>query len=280
MKRWDGILKNPRKFLDSEDFARQLRARTLYMVHRAKASHVGSCFSIADILAVLYGKVLRFDPLNPQCLERDRVILSKGHGAAIFYATLSACGYFSDKWLDRYGDNGSELAGHVTYGVPGVEFSAGALGHGLPVGVGMALAAKRDGRRSRVFVLMSDGECDEGSVWEAALLAPQLELENLMVVIDYNKIQSFGRVKDVVDLEPLTDKWKAFRWNVVRVDGHDHEALNQAFNLRVTKTPTVIIADTVKGKGVSFMEDKLEWHYKYPNEEQLVKALVEVGGSA
>ena len=234
---------------------------------------------MADLLAVLYGRVLRLDPAQPAWPERDRFILSKGHGAAILYAVLAEKGFFPLNWLDSYYRDDSALAGHITsHGVPGVEVSTGSLGHGLSIGCGMALAGKREERAYRVFVLLSDGELDEGSNWEAILFAPQHALDNLVVIVDYNKIQSFGTVKDVLDLEPLSDKWRACRWAVQTIDGHDHDQIEAALS-RVPfepGKPSVIIAHTIKGKGVSFMENQLAWHYKSPNAEQLAQALGEL----
>src|SRR5437588_4615569 len=202
--------------------ARRIRQHTIRMVHRAGASHVGSCMSIADILAVLYGGILRVDPARPDWEDRDRFILSKGHAGAAVYATLPERGFFPIEWLETYCSNNSRLAGHLTHhGVPGVEISAGSLGHGLGIACGMALAGKRRGRPYRVFAVLSDGECDEGSTWEAALFAPHHHLDNLVAIVDYNKIQSFGAVKDVLDLEPFLDKWRAFGWSVREIDGHD-----------------------------------------------------------
>ncbi len=246
------------------------------MTHASNTSHIGSCLSVADIVAVLYGAILRINPENPEWPDRDRFILSKGHAAAAVYAVLAEADFFPVSWLDRFCRNGQPLAGHVTAnGVPGVEVSTGSLGHGLPIGCGMALAAKRESHDWRVFVLLSDGECDEGSVWEAALFAPHHGLDNLVVIVDYNKIQSFGRVEDVLGLEPFADKWRDFNWAVSEIDGHDVGALEQAFNAvpRHTGRPTVVIAHTIKGKGVSFMENDLVWHYKAPNREQLRAAL-------
>ena len=264
---------------EQEAFARALRTSVLHMVARAHASHVGSCFSCVEILAALYGPGgwLRHDPAHPDQADRDRFILSKGHAAAVLYATLAEVGYFPEAWLETYCANGARLGGHCTsHGVPGVELSTGSLGHGLPVGVGLALGL-RNATPSRVVVLLSDGELDEGSNWEAALMAPHQKLNNLAVVVDYNKIQSFGRVSEVIDLEPLTDKWAAFGWRVLAVDGHDPLALRQALDeVGQTEAPTAIVAHTVKGKGVSFMEDELAWHYKSPSPEQLQTALAEV----
>lgn len=263
------------------DLARRIRARALQMVHKGKASHIGTCMSAADIVAALYDSALRVDPARPDWPERDRFILSKGHGAAIVYAVLAETGFFPVERLDTYCEDGSALAGHLTHhGVPGVELSTGSLGHGLPVGCGMALAGKRAGASYRVFVMLSDGECDEGSVWEAALFAPHHKLDNLVAIVDYNKIQSFGSVKDVLDLEPLADKWRAFRWEVREIDGHDRTEIDEALASVpfAEGRPSAIIAHTVKGKGVSFMEGQLAWHYKTPDAEQLARALDELGG--
>ena len=263
-----------------KDLAVKIRAHALRMVHRANASHIGTSLSMADLLAVLYSHVLRVDPERPDWLDRDRFILSKGHGAAILYAVLAERGFFPIEWLDTYCQDGSKLAGHITrHGVPGVEVSTGSLGHGLPTGCGMALAGKREGRPYRVFVILSDGELDEGSNWEAILFAPQHQLDNLVAIVDYNKIQSFGKVKEVLDLEPLPDKWRAFRWAVREIDGHDHKQIEGALTAVPFEPgkPSVIVAHTVKGKGISFMENQLAWHYKSPNAEQLKQALAELG---
>lgn len=262
----------------SKRLARTIRAHALRMVHSANASHIGTCLSMADLLAVLYSEVLRFDPAQPQWPDRDRFILSKGHGAAIMYAVLAESGFFPVDWLPTYGQDGSKLTGHITHGISGVELSTGSLGHGLPVGGGMALAAKRDGASYRVFVLLSDGELDEGSNWEAILFAPHHELDNLVCIVDYNKIQSFGTVKEVLDLDPLAAKWQACRWAVREIDGHDITQIADALTSVPFEPgkPSVIIAHTIKGKGVSFMQDQLAWHYKSPTTEQLAQALAEL----
>jgi transketolase len=262
-----------------EEFARRIRIQTLRMVHRAGSSHVGSCFSIAELLAVLYGKTLGVDPQDPESLERDRFLLSKGHACAALYAALAERGFFPREWLETFCQNGSRLAGHVTHAhVPGVEASTGSLGHGLSIACGMALAAKRDGRPYRVFCLLSDGECDEGSTWEAALFAPHHGLENLVVIVDYNKIQSLGHVREVLNLDPLAGKWSAFGWAVREIDGHDYGQIEAALTGIPFESgrPSCIIAHTIKGKGVSFMENKLLWHYRSPNEEELRLALAEL----
>lgn len=265
------------------ELARAIRASALRMVHAANASHIGTCLSAADLLAVLYGGVLRVDPSRPDWPERDRFILSKGHGGAVVYAALAERGFFPADWLGTYCRDGSKLGGHIMHkGVPGVEVSTGSLGHGLPIGCGMALAARRGGRPERVFVMLSDGELDEGSNWEAVLFAPQHRLDNLVAVVDYNKIQSFGSVSEVLDLDPLADKWRAFRWAVREVDGHDHGEIADALNGVPFEPgrPSVVIAHTVKGKGVSFMEGQLAWHYKSPDAEQLARALAELEAGA
>ena len=264
-----------------EYLARAVRTHVLRMVHRAHASHVGTCLSMTDILAVLYSNILRVDPKESDWPDRDRFILSKGHGAAAVYAVLAETGFFPRTWLDSYCLNGSPLFGHISHhGVPGVEVSTGSLGHGLSIGCGMALAGKQADLSYRVFVMLSDGECDEGSIWEAVLFAPHHRLDNVVAIVDYNKIQSFGSVKEVLDLEPLADKWRSFRWAVREIDGHDHKQIEDSLaNVPFEPgKPSVIIAHTTKGKGVSFMENELAWHYKSPNDEQLALALAEVEG--
>lgn len=264
---------------DTTALARRLRAHTLQMTHAARASHVGGCLSMADILAVLYGEIMRFDSSKPDLPGRDRFILSKGHAAAILYAALAESGFFPIDWLTEYCGNGSRLAGHITsHGVPGIELSTGSLGHGLSVACGMALAARADANGARVFALLSDGECDEGSIWEAVLFAGHHRLDNLVAIVDYNKIQSFGSVADVLDLAPLADKWRAAKWAVAEIDGHDHAALREHLGRApfAKGQPCVIIAHTVKGKGVSFMENQLAWHYKSVDGEQLSTALAEI----
>jgi transketolase len=266
---------------DTAALAVQVRCDVLEMVHRARAAHVGSSLSVVDILAVLYGRVLRHRPEEPMWPDRDRLILSKGHAAAAGYAVLARTGYFSPELLDTYCENDSPLAGHLTAaaGAPGVEMSTGSLGHGLPVGTGMALYAKRTGMRPRVFVVMSDGEMDEGTTWEAALFGAHHRLDNLCAIVDFNQIQSYGRVEDVLRLEPLVDKWRSFGWNVSDVDGHDHNALADALARVDPERPHMIVARTIKGKGVSFMEDQLLWHYRSPDDVQLARALAEVRGA-
>lgn len=261
--------------------AQAIRRDVLAMTHKSKASHVGSCLSMADMLAVLYADAMTVDPANPDAPDRDRLIISKGHAAAAVYAVLANRGFFPREWLQDYSVNGSLLTGHVSHALPGVELSTGSLGHGLSVGAGLALGARMDGADWRSFVILSDGECDEGSIWEAALFAGHHGLSNLIVMIDYNKIQSFGRVADVLQLEPFADKWRSFGWDVVEIDGHDHARLRSAIDdTGKTSKPNLLICHTIKGRGVSFMEDRLEWHYKSPNDEQLVLATSEVDNRA
>jgi transketolase len=262
--------------------ARRLRSHSLRMISRAKTSHIGSCLSVADILAVLYGRVLRVDPKRPALPSRDRLIVSKGHAAAIVYAAVAEAGFMPVERLEEFARNGSQLYGHVTHGgVPGIEMSSGSLGHGLPVGAGMALTGKRAGEPWRVFVVMSDGELDEGSNWEAMLFAGHHQLDNLTIIIDYNKIQSLDWVDKTLRLEPLADKFRAFGWSVCEVDGHDVKELSSALEMVPLDAgkPNAIIAHTIKGKGVSWMEGKVLWHYKQPTPDELVTALEEVAAS-
>jgi len=268
--------------MDTQALARRLRGHALRMTHRARASHIGSCLSIADILAVLYGVVLQVDPARPDWPERDRLIVSKGHAAAIVYAALAETGFFSIAELETYSADGGRLSGHVTKTVPGVEFSTGSLGHGLPAAAGIALAAQRAGANWRSLCVLSDGEMDEGSNWEAIQFAQHFRLSNLIAIVDYNKIQSFGSVAEISDLHPLADKFRAFNWGVHELDGHDHAALEAALAgpPPLARRPTVIVAHTIKGKGVSFMEGRLAWHYSSPDVAQLEAALAEIEASA
>lgn len=259
-------------------FAQRIRLHVLDMIYKSQSSHIGSCYSIADILTVLYNGILNIKPHEPNYPDRDRFILSKGHAAAVLYAVLAEAGFFPPSILEKFNQDGSQLSGHVSSHLPGIEVSTGSLGHGLSIGCGMALAAKRNHHDYKVWVLLSDGECDEGSNWEAALFAPHHHLNNLQVIIDYNKIQSLGNVSDILKLEPLVDKWKAFGWQVCEVNGHDLDAMFALFStLSLEKEkPTIVIAHTIKGKGVSFMENELLWHYKSPNLEQYKQAKFEL----
>ena len=259
-------------------FAQQARRLALEMVNRVDASHIGGSLSMADLLAVLYNGAMNLRPGEPRWPERDRFILSKGHCCSILYATLALRGFFPMEELLTFGRDGSRLMTHISHKVPGVEFSTGSLGHGLPFACGKALSAKRRGQSWRVFAMLSDGELDEGSNWEAILFAPHHRLDNLTLIIDYNKIQSLGNVSDVLELHPLAEKFRAFRWAVREVDGHDHDAIRAALAelpLEPGK-PSCLIAHTTKGKGVEFMENQLAWHYRSPKGELLDQALAEL----
>lgn len=264
---------------DTPAFAVTLRKHVLRMTSRAKSSHVGSAFSMADVIAVLYGGVLNVDPARPDWDHRDRFVLSKGHAGSCLYAALMERGFFSEDVLNTYYSNGSILSGHVSHkGVPGVEFSTGSLGHGLGVATGMAMAGKMKGHDHRVFCVLSDGECDEGSNWEAFLFAAHHKLDNLVTIIDYNKIQSLASVADTLALEPFADKLRAMNWSVSEVDGHDHVALRTLLESLPLETgrPSVILAHTTKGKGVSFMEDTVLWHYRTAQGDEFDAAMAEL----
>jgi transketolase len=241
------------------------------MTSKGGTSHIGSVLSMADLVGTLYASILRVDPARPDWPDRDRFILSKGHAGAGVYAALAECGFFDVSVLDSHGQNGSILSGHVSHkGVPGVEMSTGSLGHGLPVATGMALAATRRHMEHRVFCLMSDGECDEGSNWEAMLFAAHHRLTNLVAIVDYNKIQSLASVEETLTLEPFVKKWQSFNWGVREVDGHDHGAILSQLEITPFQPgrPSCLIAHTVKGKGVSFMENTVLWHYRTARGEE------------
>lgn len=258
--------------------ARNIRLKVLHMVHRAKASHVGSCFSITDILAVLYGSVLNVRPSEPDWIARDRFILSKGHSAAAVYAALALSGFISEEELENYGESGSLLMTHISHKIKGVEFSTGSLGHGLPFATGKAIAAKKDKKNWRTFALLSDGELGEGSNWEAFMFAAHHKLDNLVAIIDYNKLQSLTTIANTLGIEPIASKLESFGWSVKEVDGHNLIDIETLLNSTPWRSdmPSVLIAHTTKGKGVSFMQNKVEWHYKSPNDEQLAQAIKEI----
>lgn len=268
-----------KKISSSKDLAWRIRKDVIEMTHISGASHVASALSCADIVAVLYARIMNYDAENPKSDKRDRVILSKGHAGAAIYAALAEEEFFDIEELKTYYKNGSKLSGHISHkGVPGVEFSTGSLGHGLSVGAGMAMSAKMDEKSHKIYVILGDGECDEGSIWECALFASNYKLNNLIAIIDHNGMQGLGKCEKVIKLEPIEEKWKAFGWNVITLDGHDVDALEKAFNSvkDINDKPTVIIANTVKGRGVSFMENKLVWHYKDPQGEEYEKAIKEL----
>ena len=256
-----------------------IRRHGLEMTHLSRGSHIGAIFSLAEIIATLYTGVLNVDPADPKMPGRDRLILSKGHAGAAVYAALAERGFFPVEELSTHYANGSRLSGHVSHkGIPGVEFSTGSLGHGLAVAAGMALGAKMDKADWRVYAVLGDGECDEGSVWEAALQARQYKLDNLIAVVDRNRMQSLDFSENTIALEPFADKWRAFGWYTQTVDGHDVDALRAAFDAARANVgcPSVIIAETTKGKGVSFMENDILWHYRTPQGEEYEAALREL----
>ena len=258
-----------------------IRRNGLEMSRISRGSHIGSVFSVAEIIAVLYTGILHVDPKNPQMPERDRLILSKGHAGSAVYAALAETGFFPVEELKNHYANGSILSGHVSHkGIPGVEVSTGSLGHGLSIGAGMAMGARMNGENWRTWVVLGDGECDEGSVWEAALQAAQFGLDRLVAVVDYNHMQSLFTVEKTLQLEPFEDKWRDFGWNTQSVDGHDVRALRAAFERAMGNVgsgkPSVVLAHTVKGKGVSFMENNILWHYRTPQGEEYEAALKEL----
>lgn len=267
-----------KKNVHLDELARNIRKDVLKMVHKAKASHIGSCYSIVDIVAVLYGSIMKIDPKNATDPNRDRIILSKGHAAAAIYGALANVGILDKDSLSDYGSDGSLLMTHISHKIDGVEFSSGALGHGLPFGVGKALASKKLKKDWRTFVILSDGEMDEGSNWEALMFASHHKLDNLIAILDYNKLQSLTSIKNTLGLEPLFDKLVSFGWEVKEVDGHDLDEMNNLLSDLPWKKdkPNLLIMHTIKGKGVSFMENKVEWHYKSPNEDQFNLAMQEL----
>jgi len=263
---------------DTRELARRIRKHALRMTSLSGASHVGAVFSCADILAVLYGSTLNVDPADPRNPSRDRFVLSKGHAGGGLYAVLAECGFFPvEKLLTHYQD-GSDLSGHVSHHVTGIDVSTGSLGHGLSVAAGMAYSGKLRGASHRVFCLMSDGECDEGSTWEAVMFAAHHRLANLVAIVDFNKIQGIAPVSEVIALEPFADKWRSFGWEVRELDGHDHSALGAALQTLPLSPgkPSCILAHTVKGKGVSFMENTVLWHYRAPKGAEYDAALAEL----
>jgi transketolase len=259
------------------DLARQIRLADLEMIGRARLGHIGGDFSVTDILATLYGAVLQVDPFQPDAPGRDRLILSKGHSAGALYVTLALCGFFPRSALETFAGPMSPLNGHPDRKkVPGVETNTGPLGHGFPVAVGCALAARLLSSGSRTFVVLGDGELQEGSNWEAAMTASHYALGDLTAVVDRNTLQQGARTEDTKQLEPLADKWTSFGWEVRVVDGHDHAHLLGVLRERGTARPVCVIANTVKGKGVSFMQDRVEWHHKVPSGEQIAAARIEL----
>lgn len=253
--------------MTSEQLAWKIRRHAVEMTHLSGGSHIGAVLSVADIIAVLYADVMNFDVNNPKSESRDRFILSKGHAGAAIYAALAECGFFDTEELKTHYQNGSRLSGHVSHHVPGVDFSTGSLGHGLSAAAGMALAAKQDKKSYKTYAVLGDGECNEGSVWEAALFAVHFGLDNLVCIVDHNKMQSLDFCIKTLSTTPLAGIWKGFGWNVIEIDGNNHEQCLEALKNGLVKgKPTVIIANTVKGKGIPFMENDILWHYRFPHD--------------
>jgi transketolase len=254
-----------------------VRRRTVEVVGKASGGHIGGSLSSVDILVALHHAIMNIDPENPEMKGRDRFIMSKGHSVESYYSTLESRGFITSEMLETYGQFNSTLAGHPTRKVPGIELNSGALGHGLSVGVGLAIAGKRSGQSYMTYVLMGDGEHGEGSIMEAAASAGHYKLSNLVAIIDRNYLQISGRTEEVCAVEDLEGKYRACGWNVVYCNGHDiSELLNVLKNAKLSEKPTLVIAHTVKGKGVSFMENRAGWHHKVPTKEQLEQAFSEL----
>ena len=263
--------------MKSHNLSKDIRRLSLEMVNRSNASHIGSALSMVDILSVLYNNILNYDSNNPNWEERDKLILSKGHSCVSLYAVLGLKNFFDIELLSTYGKNGSDFMNHISHKVPGVEFSTGSLGHGLPYATGIALGHKLKGLESKVYVILGDGELAEGSNWEALLFASHHKLNNLVVIIDNNNLQSLTTVDETLNMESYREKLEAFGCNVINLDGHNHNELEAAFSYNnLTSKPLAVIAKTTKGKGVSFMENQVKWHYKSPNTEELSTAIKEI----
>ncbi len=269
-----------KKEIEFQTIANELRKRIIKTSHKAKIPHLGSCLSCIDLLTYLYWSELSINPYEPQNINRDRFILSKGHGAPALFQVLAKKCFFPHSDLNSFGAEGSLFHEHPPKPglVPGIEAATGSLGHGLPMALGMALSSRILKLNFKCYALLSDGECNEGSIWEAAMMAASQEVDNLTVIIDFNKWQATGRSKDILALDPLREKWEAFGWYTQEIDGHDFFQINEAFfNVsKIKNKPKAIIANTIKGKGISFMEDDNNWHYRIPNEAELKKALDEL----
>lgn len=264
-----------------QSIATQLRRDVIEMTYKAQSGHPGGSCSLADIMAYLYFNRMRYDVNEPKALKRDRLVLSKGHAAPIWYAALAEAGFFPREEMLHLREIGHLLQGHPCVHIPGVDATTGSLGFGLSIAAGMAAAAKMDGLDVKVHAIVGDGEQGEGQIWEAAMAAPNLKLDNLTVILDRNKYQNDGRTEDIMPLEPLADKWRAFNWNVVEIDGHDLDQIDAAFAAAdaCKGRPTLIYANTIKGKGCSYMLDQPQLHYTPPTKEQYESALEELKGS-
>lgn len=265
--------------MDYFQISKEIRKKILKMIYRTQSPHIGACLSCIEILVVLYFKILKINPKKKKDKERDIFILSKGHAALALYAVLTERGFMKKAALNRFGVDNGLLEGHPTKNLEyGIEVSTGSLSHGLAIGAGMALARKRNNSKSRVFVLLSDGELQEGSVWETALFASHHKLDNLIAIVDYNKIQALDKLENIINLEPLRGKWQSFGWQAKEINGHDFFQLEGVLNKIPFsfQRPSVVIANTKKGKGVSFMENNPVWHSKVPDEKEFKNALKEL----
>ncbi len=272
------MIKN--KFEELEKISLLLRRKIIETSHGAKIPHLGSCLSCLDILVYLYWRELKIDPFDPNNESRDKFVLSKGHGAPALFQVLAEKKFFSKKDLDEFGKNGSLFHEHPPKPglINGIEAATGSLGHGMPMALGMALASRIKGIRNRCYALLSDGECNEGSIWESAMLAASQKVESLTIIVDYNKWQATGKSNEIFKLEPLIDKWESFGWHVNEIDGHNFNEISEAFRDAKSNNikPSAIVAHTIKGKGISFMEDDNNWHYRTPNDKELENALKEL----
>ena len=258
-----------------KEIAKRIRIDSVKMTNAAHSGHVGSMLSMAEIVAVLYEKILNVNPADPNMADRDRFVLSKGHAAAAVYSALAQKGFIPEEWLNRYYCDDGKLMGHISHKVPGVEFSTGSLGHGLPVAVGMAIAARYAGSKRKIICLVSDGDMNEGSTWEAIMFAAQEHLSNLTVIVDYNKVQALGYSKDIENLEPLDKKMELFGWSCKTVDGHDINALVETLSGLpfASDKPSIVIAKTVKCKGIDYLENTVESHYRFVPDDKIEEVI-------
>ncbi|OGD16578.1 transketolase [Candidatus Atribacteria bacterium RBG_19FT_COMBO_35_14] len=281
-ERWILVVFQEELIKDLEKKANIIRRYIIEMISNAEGGHIGGALSITDIMAVLYFHILKIDPENPEWEDRDRVILSKGHASAAWYAALAERGYFPKEELLTFDHINSRLQGHPDMNkTPGVDMSSGSLGQGISVALGMALAARYLKKIYRTFVILGDGETQEGQIWEAAMVAANYSTDNLIAILDYNKLQLYGETNTIMNIEPVIEKWRVFGWNTIEINGHRINEIVQALEeaVKFEGKPTIIIAHTIKGKGVSFMENKVEWHSLAPTKEQAKQALKELGYS-